>query len=669
MTVVWRGGRRFKPQKKAETKEKRQNGASEDAVMIIDSDSDEPPTKAQAAKKFEDKPEFEDVDDQQSYPEIIQTLDLTLGTSVLHVAVIPMSVSGDHFPAGTALADKMVFAVSCVTTDVYLITLPLTPPSPNSTAREELRSGLLAGQAGSGAWGESLVLLGGQRKHSDALAINLVKAKYPDRKSESPRAVVASCSRQASGTLVLWDVPLDTKPKAGQPIEPFQTEFLPHPLTNILFNPGFTTQLLTVSAYHAVRVYDYAVSSLPPDPEASGPFPAQGSWLLSLYPPFVRLTASRKPILDASWIANGRAVFALMADGMWGIWDVDGVRPSSLASEAAMSNKLTAGVTGAAITAFSISGYVEGTSSLRSVATQQKENHTGEFAPMTPHTRRQAAATLSSANTIDRLAAVRGGIRIVLLPPKGQAAQDESLVLWVGGLEHVCVIPAVTKFWDSQRRKADGRDNGSFGLFNSVQPTTMIKLLDLATGLLGERCCGVCLEIDANKASRTYNEDEMGLPVDVVVQGESRIVIVRQGEDGHGKKIGASADSRRRRLFSKGARSNAIIVHGKPDRAVSLSFDLSTAKPGTLRRKSVQVGQEATGPQHAGADDTAHVDSRPRIGFDFMNSINAAADVSTDFTSRDVEAEMLDIMEIDQALENLEGSRGTGRKNVFFEED
>lgn len=665
VTIVWRGGKRFKPQRKPEA-EKKQNGTSDDAVMLIDSDDEQPPAKAQTVHKFEDKPEFEDEEEQGPYPEIVQTLDLTLGTAVLNVAVMsmtPYNPQQQQNATGTLLSQSMVFAVSCVTNDVYMITVPLTPPSPESKAREELRAGLLAGQAGSGVWGESLVLLSGQRRHSNGLAVSLVQAKSSDPVNKAPRAVVASCSRQASGTLMLWDVPLDPKAKPERPIEPFQTEFLPQPLSSISFSPSHPTQLLTVSSYHAARVYDYAVSSVPPDPEAIGPFPAQGSWLLSLYQPFARPTASRKPILDAAWISHGRAVFALLADGMWGVWDIDGVRPSS--GGAAMSNKLTYGLKGAALTTFSISGYIEGTSSLRSVTTQQKENHTGEFAPMTPHTRRQATASLSSATTFDRLATVQGGVRTMALPPRGKALQDESLVLWVGGLEHVCVIPGVSRFWDSQLRKGSG---GGVNLFSGAQPTRMVKLADLSTGLLGERCCGVSL-VNASTKLGDQPEDDSGLPVDVVLQGESRLVIVRQGEDGPGKKIGNIVDSRRRRLFSKGERSDAIIVHGKPNRAASVSFNLSTAKPGTLRRKSSQSIQDGSTGQFGGSDDALHLPNRSRVGLDFMNNMNAAADVSADLTTRDVEAEMLDIMEIDQALNSMEDSRGSGRKKVFFEED
>ncbi|KAL3951754.1 hypothetical protein ACCO45_013471 [Purpureocillium lilacinum] len=631
------------------------NGKADDAVMIIDSDDDELPAKTHATPKFEDKPEFEDVAEQTPYAEIIQTLDLTLGTAVLNVAVMPMApCTSEEAAAGDApiLAEKMVFAVSCITSDVYVISLPLTPPSPESKARPDLRTDLLSGRAGSGAWGESLVLLGGQTRHSDGLAMTLLRPKSPERRGAG-RAIVAACSRQASGTLHLWDVSLDDKNKPDRAVEPFQTEFLPEPLSAISFNPTRNTQLLTVSPHQAARIYDFAVSSLPPDSDATGPFPSQGSWLLSLYQPFARPSAARKPILDAAWVSHGRAVFALLADGMWGIWDVDGVSPSS--PSAAVATRLKSGVRGAALTAFSVSGYVEGTGALRSVAAQAKENQTGEFAPMTPHTRRQATASLSAATSLDRLSTVRGGVSTVALPSTGRTAQDESLVLWVGGYEHVCVIPGVSRFWESQLRRGSG---GGVNLFSGAQPTRMVKLLDLSTGLLGERCCGVSLVADPSRSGDHVDSDG-GLPVDVLLRGETRIVIVGQGDDGPGKRVGGVVDAQRKRLFSKGERSDAIIeaeLLVQPQHVQAWHTETEGAeRPGRLG--SVP-----------GAGDSPSVAPRRRVGFDFMNTLEDAADVSADL-SRDVEAEMLDIMEIDQALESMEGSRGNARKRVFFEED
>lgn len=666
VTLIWRGGRRFKASQPLPQKEQR-NGSAEDSVMIIDSDDDEPPPKSQTKPKFEDKPQFEESIEITPYPEITQTLDLALGTAVMKVAVMSIAscAAGDVGAEGASIfSDKMVFAVSCVTNDVYLITLPLTPPSPESKARRELRSELLAGKAGSGDWGESLTLLGGQTRHSEGLAISLFVPKSSEQAENTTRAVVASHSRQASGVLHLWDIPLDSKTTSERRIEPFQVEYLPAPLTSISFNPTHTTQLLAVSSSHAVRLYDFALSSLPPDSESTSLFPPQGSWLLSLYQPFARPSATRKPILDAAWIAHGRAIFALLADGMWGIWDVDGISPTQ--AGATISNRLKSGVRGAALTAFSVSGYVEGTSSLRSVVAQQKENHNGEFAPMTPHTRRQATASLSSVTTLDRLATVQGGVRVTSLPSPGTAPQDESLVLWVGGQEHVCVIPGVLRFWDSQLRKGAG---GGVNLFSGAQPTRMVKLLDLSTGLLGERCCGVDLIVDASTSGENAGEDG-GLPVDVLIRGESRIVIVHEGEDGPGRKLGADmVTGRRKLLFPKADRSDAIIVHGKQDRSASLSFNLSTVKPGTLRMKQPHNTHGDPAGIPSGADDTLAMSSRPRVGFEFSNTLNDAADASADMLFRDVEAEMLDIMEIDQALETMEDSRGSGRKKVLFEED
>ncbi|KAK7419555.1 hypothetical protein QQZ08_010805 [Neonectria magnoliae] len=657
VTLVWRGGKRFKPVKVTPPKEK-QNGSSEDAVMIIDSDDEEPAAKTKTSPKFEDKPQFEDEVEEGPYPEIVQTLDLALGTAVLNVAVMPMTPTPAEDAAwggAKILTENMVFAVSCVTNDVYVITLPLTPPSPESKERSDLESDLLAGKAGSGAWGESLILLGGQVKHSEGIAINLIMPKASERPGTQSRAVVASHSREASGTLRLWDVPLDPKDKPVKAVEPFQTEYLPNPLTNISFNSTHTTQLLTVSSLQGVRIYDFALPSLPPDPEATGPFPVQGSWLLTLYQPFARPSSTRKPILDAAWIAHGRAAFVLLADGTWGIWDIDGVSPAS--SGAALSNKLKSGVRGAALTAFSVTGFVEGTSSLRSVAIQSKENSNGEFAPMTPHTRRQATASLSSAITLDRLAAIRGGVNVTPLPTSGNAVQEESLVLWVGGLDHVCVIPGVSRFWESQLRKGAGASD----IFSSAQPTRMIKLLDLSTGLLGERCCGVGLAVDPLKRGSSASQDG-GLPADVLILGETRIVMVRDGDDGPGRKIGGVVSTRKRRLFSKGEKSDAIIVHGKQDKSTRISFNLSTIKPGTLRQKSSPFGQDDNTLDATRTQDDFLRPSRPQVGFDFTNTLSAAADLSEDFTTRDVEVEMLDIMEIDKTLDNMQGN---GRRLLF----
>ena len=653
--------------KKPDTAKEKQNGGTDDSVMIIDSDDEQVPPDKKATDKFVDKPEFDDEEDPLNQ-DVTQTLDLSLGTAALQIAVLPVIEDSSEDAGGqgpSLLREKIIFAVSSVMNDVYLVTLPLTPPSPESKARPELRTDLMAGNAWSGVWGQSIVSLGGQRRRSDGIALNLT----PKTSQADPyKVIIASHCREASGTLRLWEVSLESKERTSRPVEPFQTEFLPKPLSAISFNPNHKTQILAISPNDGVRVYDYALPAVPADPEASGSLPAQGSWLLTLYQPFAKGLSSRKPILDAAWIAHGRAIFTLLADGMWGIWDIDGASPSS--SGASMSSKLKSGIRGAAIAAFSVSGYIEGTSSLRNTTSQGVDDLTEEFVPMTPHTRRQATASLGSNGRLDRLAAVHGGLAVMSLPSSGKALQDESMALWVGGLDQVFVISGVQRFWDSQLRRGAG---GGVNLFSGAQPTKMIKLLDLRTGLVGERCCGAQLTLSFPSPKTHDLQDSSGLPVDVVIQGESRLVFVQESDENHN--TGWLGSTRRPNLFSKGDKSTAIIVHGQQAKARASSYDLSTFRPGSLRQRPSLFDNNGKNDGGAnlgdgdGRQDTMQLVAPPRTGFEFADTLNAAADVMDDHGTRNVDMEMLDIMQIDKELSNMEDSRGKGRKKVVFEED
>ena len=673
--------------------------------MLIDSDDETPATSA----PFVDKPEFEDsiAADTSSLPEITQSLDLALGTAALHVAVLPMPPSSAEDAAwngANILKSKIVFAVACATTDVYLVTLPLTPPSHESKARPELRQSLLAGNAGTGVWGETLTLLKGQSRPCGGLAVTLVKQK-PGSRSRSleraaaqaapvTRAIVAAHSREASGTLRLWDVVLDAKPGVINRVEPFQTEYLPSPLTDISFNPSHTTQLLTVASPQAARIYDYAAASLPSDDTSEGPFPTQGSWLLSLYPPFSRgpsMSTARKPIVAAEWIAHGRAILTLLSDGQWGIWDIDGASPSA-AGSGGLFTKANAGLRGSAITGFSVSGHLEGTSPLRNPATQKSpaaSGTTGEFVPMTPHTRRDAIASAIMGGS-DKLAAVRGGIAISQLPPQGTGPGEESAVLWLGGTDPILsVIPVISRFWDSQLRRAVG---GGVNLWSGAQPTRMIRLTDLGAGLMGERCTGAAAipkpsrggVAGANGSSAAKENGPShaeGLPIEVLLQGESRLVIVHEGEDASSlttRLLGA-----RKRSRAELGSTKAILAYPRPEKPANISFNLN------LQQRPTRTGggglfQPRVRPPIGASFDSMDVlpstelpdetQSAPssQQGLMFINDLNFAADQPDDefeVESRDIEQELMDIMEIDRELEQLEHERVRGAKRVFFEED
>ncbi|KAI1277900.1 hypothetical protein F5Y07DRAFT_388221 [Xylaria sp. FL0933] len=676
VTLVWRGGRRFKSEVQeaaAKGSNGKQNGQPpQDAVMIIDSDDDE---DAAPAAPFVDQPQFEEtLDDESTYPEITQSLDLEFDTAVLHVSTLPLTprLAEDASWEGTdILKEKIVFTASCATREVFVVTLPLVPPSPLSKARKDLQESLLAGRAGNGKWGETVTLLAGQQKPCDGLAMTLIRprptrSKSSERSQSTSRAlhrvVVAAHCREAAGTLRLWDVPLEATTKSGQQIEPFQTEYLPKPLVSISFNPTHSTQLLCNASPNAVRIYDYNVASMPPDDLSEGPFPSQGSWLISLYPPFVRQSTSRKPILAASWVARGRAIFVLLADGQWGIWDIDGVSPQG----SAHFGKAGSGIVGDAITEFNVSGYVEGTSPLRNPTSQRASVTTSEFVPMTPHSRRDAFSSLSGP---ERLAAVNGGVVVTPLPASTTTTSDENVTLWIGSLDHVFTIPGLLKFWDAQIRKGAG---GGVNLFSGAQPTRMIRLADLSVGLMGERCTQVGAIVRFAETGGRSAPGSEGLPVDVVVCGESRLTIIRESEAAVGTRIGGVI-SRRKRVSDRARDTSAIIVYPRPEQPGSIAYNLSIGPRKKLTRPSL-VGRfdEPTEDDKMETDkEKSPVQTPTKLpsGFAFAANLSAAADLEQqdEEDERDIEVEMLDIMEIDRELDAMDNGRGRGRKKVMFD--
>ncbi|KAI2634601.1 hypothetical protein GGS21DRAFT_111310 [Xylaria nigripes] len=676
ITLVWRGGRQFKSQSQVPDKDANGNHngqPSQDTVMIIDSDDDDPaPSDA-----FCDQPQFADNLDECTYPEITQTLDLEFDTAVSHISTLPLTpcLAEDASWEGTdILKERMVFTIACASREVFLVTLPLVPPSPLSKARKDLQDSLLAAKAGNGKWGETLTLLTRQQKPADGLAMTIIRPRSNHGRSKSSersrstaravhRVVVAAHSREASGTLRFWDVPFDVTTKAGtQQIEPFQTEYLSKPLTSISFNPTHSTQLLCNASPNAVRIYDYSIASVPPDDISECPFPSQGSWLVSFYPPFIRHLTTRKPILAASWVGRGRAIFVLLADGQWGIWDIDGMSPQG----SAHFGTTTSGIVGTAITEFNVSGYVEGTSPLRNPSSQRASGSFSDLVPMTPHSRR---AAFSSSSGPERLSSVNGGVIVTPLPASTTTTPDESVTLWIGGSEYVFTIPGLLKFWDTQIRKGAG---GGVNLFSGAQPTRMIRLTDLSVGLMGERCTGVSAIVRFPETGGMSAPGSEGLPIDVVVCGESRLVIIRESDDTVGTRIGGVI-SRRTRLSDRARDTSAIIVHPRPEQPGSVTYNLSFGPRRKLSRQlSVEGIDESTDEnamQIEREKSPAQTPSKVTSGFTFAANLNAAADLAQqdEEFERDVEVEMLDIMTIDHELDVMDFGRGRGRKKVMFD--
>lgn len=492
--------------------------------MLLDSDDEAPSSPA-----FVDKPEFEDeeeeLDPSRPYPGIVQDLDLYFGADIIHIALLPNSVlkaDGASWHVIDELKQKIVFTAVCADNVVRLVTLPLIPPSPASKSRPEFRSNFTQAHAGSGKWGETVIALGGHQKPSDAVAMTVVTSgsSKHDQAKVHPGAhiIVASHSQKVTGSLLLHRVPISSP---NLRIEPFQSILLASPAKCISFNPSLSikrsSHLLVTDATGGCRIYDYSVlvkSSVVEEP-ADIVTPEQGTWLLSLYPGFQKSKAEsqtpqlgahagfgRKTILDARWVAGGKAILILLSDGEWAIWDVEGVGPG--ASQGLLGRK---GISGGSRSEFSLTGFIEASKSRVSGPPQITGS---KFAPMTPSTRKSNDLFGSKVPP----GPTRGQISVIDVPSASPSSpSEESIVFWLG--DTFILIPNLSRYWAANARKSSNGTN----LFNGAPGGRPIKLEGI--DLQGERCSGIDQLVKTHVST--------GLPSDILILGEHRFTIVSVG--------------------------------------------------------------------------------------------------------------------------------------------
>jgi hypothetical protein len=522
--IVWRGGRPFKQQQDISSARKRANGNG-NAVISLDSDEEGEHTKA-----FEDKPEFEDekeeLDPSNPYPAILQTLDLVFGTDVLHLATLPAPVlkaDGPSWRVLEPLKQKLVFAAACADNSIRLVTLPLTPPSPESKARPEFRTSFTAANAGNGKWGETVVVLSRHQKPSDGVSMTvdfsgnskeLVAAESKSSLSE-PRIVVASHSREVTGLLLFWRIPIKS-PQSHT--EPFQSIYLPSAAKSISFNPAlarnYSSHLLVADSTGVCRIYDYKLLIKNTEEPSENPAAEQGTWLLSLYAGFqsakndsphvgTHAGFGRKAIVDAQWVSAGKAVIVLLNDGEWAIWDIEGAGPG--ASQGLLGRQ---SIKGGSRSEYSLTGYID--AAVKSRAPGPPQLTASKFAPMTPGTRKTTTPFNNGPS-----GPVHGQISVIDVPSSSPTnPSDESVVFWFGETFHI--IPNLSKYWAAHSHKSSGQGN----LFTGPTGARMIKIENV--DLRGERCSGI--------AQITKGTSSTGFPSDILILGEHRLTILSAGK-------------------------------------------------------------------------------------------------------------------------------------------
>lgn len=484
-------------------------------MISLDDDDDE--------EKFEDKPEFEDEEDEldpsNPYPNIIQSLDLHFGIDVLQLAILPKSTlaaEGSKFRGLGPLKKKIVFTAACADNTLKLITLPLTPPSQESKNREQFRKSPADAYAGKGNWGETVTTLSGHEKPSDSVSMTVDLDNTSTGKTRSvAQIIIASASSELTGLLRLYKVP------AREPqnrVDPFQRINLAALSKSISFNPSLSghrsNQLLVADKKGACRIYDYKELIITSDVNVGGAVLEHGTWLLSLYTRFQTpktdsITSQangshtgfgRKCIIDAQWVSGGKAIVVLLADGEWGVWDIEGAGASQSETRGLLGPQ---GVKSGSISEYTLSGYIDMGLKPRQPKPAQT---TSKFAPMTPSTRKSVDIFSSKPSN----GAIRGQISVFDYPSSSPThPPEESIVFWLG--ESYTQISSLSKYWATHKDPT----KGSGSIFNSSSNARMVRLEGV--DLKDERCSGI------EQIPNTSSSDS---PSDLILAGESRLAII-----------------------------------------------------------------------------------------------------------------------------------------------
>ncbi|KAE8144525.1 hypothetical protein BDV25DRAFT_91634 [Aspergillus avenaceus] len=510
LKVIWRGGRQFAA-KQSSPKDKPQEKASQgndDAVMIIDSDDESPAeTHKDDESSYEFDPEEPEIDPIFPFEDVLRQIDIPLGTRVLKVAVpriLPEIARSSLDPFPPLLKQTMVISAICADFSTRIVTLPLTPPHPS---QHELSP-----------WVRTLSISGGVSHQEVPRGVSITftyqevrqqeeQNKGRSRSASQPNGVgrwdllVATHSAESAGLLLIHRIPVVEETRGNEPAYRLgdgidsKRRYLPTPAQNITFNPSSYPSprhsTLLVSFYSGcVKVYScFSTKPSKASRRSSGPksdfetSETEGKWLISLYPGFEQSPSGlprRKRVVHAEWVLGGRAVMVLMADGEWGVWDIEGAGPGTTKGPLQRQSSVQ-GVTGGSLTAFSVSGRI-----LTPLSGNRPEvggtiaEQRPRFAPLTPHSKRVREDTLLKGATVTPTApSLCGEISVYQTNSYRDPLPDESVLLRHGSQS--AVIPSLLSLWRNAVKAT--------GTFDSSNRCRVSAIQDIA--LMGEHLNGL----------------------------------------------------------------------------------------------------------------------------------------------------------------------------------